>query len=84
MDDTDVMDHEELQDVGDVEEGQVEGDEHLQYLHQESHPKVGDWAQKDPPENTKKKNTGEKLAGLDADIVNIRFYLIIINKEDFR
>ena len=81
MDDVDVIDHEELQEVGDVEEGQVEGDLHLQYLHQESHPHVGDGTNEDPPENTEESDTGEKLTDPDDHAVNIRFYLI--NKEEF-
>ena len=80
MDDADVIDHDDLQEVGDVKEDQAEGDEHLPYLHQESQLQVGDRANEDPPENPEESDTGEKLTGSDDDAVNIRFYLI--NKED--
>ena len=81
MDDVDVIDHEELQEVGDVKEGQVEGYLHLQYLHQESHAQVGDGANEVPPESTEESYTGEKLTDSDDHAVNIRFDLI--NNEEF-
>ena len=80
MDDADVIDHDDLQEVGDVKEDQDEGDEHLPYLHQESQLQVGDGANEDSPENPEESDTGEKLTGPDDDAVDIRFYLI--NKED--
>ena len=44
MDDADVVDHEELQQVRDVKQGQVEGDGDLHNLYQGHHSQVGDGA----------------------------------------
>ena len=76
MDDADVMDHEDLQKVGDVKEDQVDADEHLPYFHQESQHQVGDGANDDPPESTEDSDTGQKLTDPDDDAVNIRFNLL--------
>ena len=75
-DGADVIDHEDLHQVGDVEEGQDEGDGHLHDPHQGSHPQVGDGAKQDPPENTREGDTGKKLAHSDDQTVNVRFYLV--------
>ena len=75
-DGADVVDHEELHQVGDVEKGQDEGDGHLYNPNQGSHPQVRDGAKQNPPESTREGDTGKKLAGSDDQAVNVRFYLV--------
>ena len=76
MDAADVVDHEELQEVGDVEKGQVEADGHFEDLHNYRHTKVGNGAKQDPADSTRRTDKGEELTIHNDEAINIRFYLV--------
>ena len=76
VDAADIVDHEKLQHMGDVEQDQVEADEHLTYLHNGHYTQVGDGTKQYPAESTRQEDNSEEFTSDDYEAVYIWFYLV--------
>ena len=75
VDDADVVDHDELQQAGDVEQPNIEGEAKLEYLHEDHHHQIGERTKNNPEDDAGEGNENKELADNKEHIVNIRFYL---------